>query len=172
MTRIVLLALVVGACSAPPTVAPSVPVTSAPADAEPSNPATTSRPVDTGDLADAVVAEATVDGRPLLVAVASTPEQRSRGLRGVSNLGDLDGMLFTWAGDTVSSSFTMADTVIPLDIAFFDLQGAFVDGFTMVPCTAAPCASYRASGDYAYALEVPAGSQPGIGPGSVFSGPG
>ena len=174
MTRIVLLlvvlVLVLGACSPAPTVASSVPASSAPADTEPPDPASTS--LDTGDLADVVVAEVTVDGRALLVAMASTPEQRSQGLRGVSDLGDLDGMLFTWGGDTVSSSFTMADTVIPLDIAFFDSQGAFVDGFTMVPCTAAPCASYRAADGYAYALEVPEASQPGSGPGSVLSIPG
>lgn len=68
----------------------------------------------------------------------------------------------------VTSRFTMQDTVIPLDITFFDDAGRFVDGFTMTPCETTPCASYAASGPYAYAVEVPAGSQPDIGAGSTL----
>ncbi len=81
-------------------------------------------------------------------------------------------MLFTWGGETVASRFTMADTVIPLDIAFFDADGGFVDGFTMTPCDEPPCPSYAAAAPYAYALESAAGTLTGIGPGSVlvFSG--
>jgi len=106
------------------------------------------------------------------VAVAATPEERSQGLRAVDDLGDLDGMLFTWGGDTVTSRFTMADTIIPLDISFFSTDGNYVDGFPMTPCSVADCPTYSAETGYAFALEVPAGSQPQIGSGSVleFSG--
>ncbi|MEX2278939.1 MAG: DUF192 domain-containing protein, partial [Acidimicrobiia bacterium] len=103
------------------------------------------------------------------VAVASTPTDRSQGLQGVSDLGDLDGMLFEWGGDTVTSRFTMANTLLPLDIFFFDADGRFVDGFSMVPCESDPCPLYAAAAAYAYAIEVPAGSQPTIGVGSVLS---
>lgn len=125
-------------------------------------------PSDTGELGPVSVGTVVVDGRELDVAVVSTPDDRSQGLRGVADLGELQGMLFTWGGETVSSRFTMADTVISLDIAFFDPDGGFVDGFTMIPCDETPCPSYAAAGPYAYALESPAGSLTGIGSGSVL----
>lgn len=123
----------------------------------------------TGDLTTPTVGAVTIDGRALDVAVASTAADRSQGLQEVSDLGDLDGMLFEWGGDTVTSRFTMGNTVIPLDIFFFDAEGRFVDGFTMVPCESDPCPLYVAAEAYAYAIEVPAGSQPGIDAGSVLS---
>lgn len=150
-----LLLLLVAACSTP-----SVPITS------------TTVIEATGDLVDPTVATVMIDGRPLDLAVASTADQRSQGLQAVSDLGDLDGMLFEWGGDTVTSRFTMGNTLISLDIFFFDTGGAFVDGFTMVPCESDPCPSYAAADAYAYAIEVPAGSQPAIGPGSTLSFPG
>lgn len=122
----------------------------------------------TGDLGDPVVRTVIVDDRELVVAVASFDLQRSQGLRGVADLGDLDGMLFEWGRDGVTSRFTMSDTLIDLDIAFFDSEGRFVDGFTMTPCQVEPCPLYAASAPYAYALETPAGSIPTIGPGSVL----
>jgi uncharacterized membrane protein (UPF0127 family) len=140
------------------------PATTAPATTAPDATA----PIDTGDLNDVSVATIVIDGRELDVAVVSTAGDRSQGLRGVSDLGALHGMLFTWGGETVSSRFTMADTVIPLDVAFFAASGEFVDGFTMVPCDEAPCPSYAAAGPYAYALESPAGTLPDIGPGSIL----
>lgn len=124
---------------------------------------------DTGDLGTVEVSVVTVDDQSLDVVVVSTPEARSQGLRAVDDLGDLDGMLFTWGGDTVTSRFTMEDTLISLDIAFFDVDGGFVDGFTMTPCETDPCPLYAASGPYAYALEVPAGTLPGVGVGSSLA---
>lgn len=158
---------------APPTASTGLPeTTTVPgATTSPDASATTSASVDTGDLGVVPVGTVVVDGVELIVAVAATAEARSQGLRGVGDLGDLDGMLFTWGGDTVTSRFTMQGTLIALDIAFFAADGAFVDGSTMTPCTAEPCPSYAAAGEYAYALEVPSGSQPGIGPGSILIPP-
>jgi uncharacterized protein len=157
--RIALLVVMVAGCSSPAL-----------------DPGTTgtagTTPLDTGDLGSVVVATVVVDGRDLDVAVVSTAGDRSQGLRGVTDLGALQGMLFSWGGETVASSFTMADTVIPLDIAFFDADGEYVDGFTMVPCAETPCPSYAATTPYAYALESPAGTLPDIGPGSVLVLPG
>jgi uncharacterized membrane protein (UPF0127 family) len=96
------------------------------------------------------------------VAVADTPAERFRGLRGVRDLGDLDGMLFVF--DTTSSSaFTMRDTLMPIDIAFFDSTGELVDRLEMVPCNSEPCPRYRASGSFRYALETDAGGFDGLG---------
>jgi uncharacterized membrane protein (UPF0127 family) len=127
---------------------------------------------DTGDLGVVEVITVTVDDAEATVAVASTSETRSRGLRGVTDLGDLDGMIFVWGGETVTSTFTMADTLIALDISFFDAEGRFVDGFTMSPCKTSNCPPYAAAGPFAYAIEVPAGSRPLPGPGSVLRLPG
>lgn len=124
---------------------------------------------DTGDLGAVEVSVVTVDDQALDVVVVSTPEARTQGLRAVDDLGDLDGMLFTWGGDTVTSRFTMEDTLISLDIAFFDADGQFVDGFTMPPCETEPCPLFAASAPYSYALEVPAGSLQGVGEGSSLS---
>jgi uncharacterized protein len=100
-----------------------------------------------------------LDGTNLLVAVADDSDERRQGLMGLEDLGDLDGMLFVFDVDT-ESGFWMKNTLIPLDIAFFDDEGVFVDGFRMEPCTADPCPSYRPGGSYRYALEMPAGTMP------------
>jgi len=98
----------------------------------------------------------TVGDRAMTVAVADTPEQRSQGLMGVTDLDGLDGMLFVFQTDS-SVGFWMKDTLIPLDIAFFTVDGEFVDRLTMEPCTADPCPTYRPVGPYRFALEAPAG---------------
>lgn len=113
--------------------------------------------VDTGDLVDPEVRTIVVDGRPLTVAWADTYATRTRGLMQVEDLGDLDGMLFDLGGTAVHT-FTMRNTLIPLDIVFFDRQGAGVGMLEMTPCRAEPCPGYAIDGPSAYALEVPAGS--------------
>lgn len=169
----ILAVLLLVACAAEPS-AGDVPASTPPSTAIPSTaPSTTVPPrsADTGDLDGATVTTVVVDGRELTVALAATAEERSQGLRLVDDLGDLDGMLFTWGGETVASRFTMEGTLIPLDIVFFAADGSFVDGFTMTPCSAAPCPSYAATAPYAYALETPAGSSPAFGPGSTLVPP-
>lgn len=165
MSRLLPLMVLLTACSAAP-----IPVTVVP-DPSPATSASPEPAPDTGDLGDADVVAVTLDGRTLIVAHASTAGDRAHGLRAVTDLGDLDGMLFSWGGETVTSRFNMFDTLIDLDIAFFDAAGAWVDGFPMVPCDTGDCPAYAASGPYAYALETPAGSQPTPGPDSVLSLP-
>ncbi len=115
------------------------------------------------DVPDQLEAFATafiqLDGDELLVAVADTVELRRQGLMLVEDLRDLDGMLFVFP-DPTNGGFWMKDTLIPLDIAFFDADGHFVDGFAMEPCTTADCPSYRPDGSYLYALEMPEGQMP------------
>jgi hypothetical protein len=100
-----------------------------------------------------------VDGEELFVAIADTPALRQQGLMFVEDLGDLDGMLFIFEQDG-SGGFWMKNTLIPLDIAYFDSAGTFVDGFLMEPCTTEDCPSYRPNGSYRYALEMAAGDMP------------
>lgn len=100
-----------------------------------------------------------LDGDELAVGVADTSDLRQHGLMFVENLGDLDGMVFVFEQDR-SGGFWMKDTLIPLDIAFFDSAGEFVDGFAMEPCQTADCPSYVPSGAYRYALEMAEGTMP------------
>lgn len=98
----------------------------------------------------------TIDERELYVAVAQTPVERSQGLMGVTDIGGLDGMLFVFQAES-NGGFWMKDTLIPLDIAFFDSDGGLVNVLTMEPCVADPCPSYLPGGPYRYAVEAPAG---------------
>jgi len=111
------------------------------------------------------ISKIAIDDRELAVAVATTPRQRSQGLMGVTDLGGLDGMLFVFQTES-TGGFWMKDTLIPLDIAFFDSDGVLVDEMTMEPCTADPCPSYRPGGSYRYAVEAPAGDLAFVVPGS------
>lgn len=138
------------------------------APAETSTTTTSPAPISTGDLGEVTTRLITVDDTELVVAVAATGAERSQGLRGVDDLGDLDGMLFSWGGEEVTSRFTMADTLISLDIAFFDANGVLVDAFRMTPCEGEDCPTYAAAAPYSYALETPAGHGPAVGPGSML----
>ena len=122
---------------------------------------------------DAVAAEITAaDGEVCAVCLwlAADPEQRGRGLMGVTDMGGADGMVFRFEGPS-TSAFWMRDTPMPLSIAFFDADGVFVSATDMAPCLdglPAACPRYRADGAYTSAIEVPAGRLPEllIGPGS------
>ncbi len=114
-------------------------------------------PVPTGDLDGFELGRIEVGDRGLQVALADTPGLRSRGLMGVTDLGEVDGMLFLFAEDT-DSGFWMKDTLISLDIAFFDGEGNLVEQMTMEPCVSDPCPLFRPGADYRYALEMPAGT--------------
>ncbi len=108
-----------------------------------------------------------IDNRDLTVAVADTPQARGRGLMGITDLGEFDGMLFVFDTD-VETGFWMKDTLIPLDIAFFDGDGLAVDRLRMEPCTANPCQTYNAASPYRYAVEALAGDLSFVGEGSVL----
>lgn len=107
-------------------------------------------------LADLEFSQAVLDSEELFVAIAATGAQRQQGLMHITDLGTLSGMVFVFEQDS-SGWFWMKNTLIPLDIAFFDADGRFVDGFVMEPCTTENCPTYRPSGSYRYALEMPAG---------------
>ncbi len=128
-------------------------------------PSAAAPPLDAAVAADltAFPVEALVVGeREWTVAVASTPELRVQGLRGVADLGDLDGMLFVFDAPT-TSAFTMLGTLMPIDIAFFDSDGVLVDRLQMVPCAPpGPCPSYRSSAPFRFALETEAGGFDGV----------
>lgn len=97
---------------------------------------------------------------------AETQEQRSRGLKGVTDLGGHDGMLFRWDDDT-AGNFVMIDTVTPLTITWWDADGGYVGGDDMAPCTEGDdgeCPRYNPGTSYRYAVEVVQGELPEAGP--------
>jgi len=111
-----------------------------------------------GEFSEARVA---VGSRCLRVLVASTPGQRTQGLREVTSLAPYDGMLFVNPAET-TARYTMAGTPTPLDVTFFSARGVPVDDARMTPCpqgTDATCPEYASKDPYRYALERPAGSQ-------------
>jgi uncharacterized membrane protein (UPF0127 family) len=120
-------------------------------------PAVTTSTVDTVPAADQLAdfgrSEALVGGEAWTVAIAATRQERARGLMGVTDFGDVDGMLFLFEGES-SGGFWMKDTLLPLDIAFFTADGVLVDVLSMVPCEEDPCPIYTPSGSYLFALET------------------
>ena len=88
----------------------------------------------------------------IVVEYAITPEQMERGLMGRNPV--KNGMLFLFA-DQSALHFWMKNTLVPLNIAFFDRNGRFVNALTMTPCTQDPCAVYDSAGPAQYALELP-----------------
>jgi uncharacterized membrane protein (UPF0127 family) len=106
-------------------------------------------------LEDSELREVSVGDKELLLAIADSPGLRATGLMFVEDLGDLDGMLFYWSHEA-SSGFWMKNTVIPLDIVWFDRSGEFVGRESMVPCPETPCPIYVPGEgvDYRYAIEA------------------
>ena len=99
----------------------------------------------------------------LRILVADTDSLRNQGLRGVTSLDPYDGMLFVNERDT-DARYTMAHTLIPLDITFFDRDGEPVGGTSMRPCpngTDATCPTYASERSYRLALERAAGAASG-----------
>lgn len=89
----------------------------------------------------------------LHIAVADSPDERSRGLQGVTDLGTDQGMAFLF-DEPSTSAFWMKDTLLPLSIAFWDSGGRIVGLMEMPPCRADPCPTYRPDASYVGAIEA------------------
>jgi len=104
--------------------------------------------------------------REYCVWLAETAEQRQQGLMGVTDadLGGRSAMLFRFPGDT-TSSFWMKDTVLPLSIAWYAVDGTLVSTADMDPCPAgtADCPVFDPGGRYRYAIEVAQGGLDRLG---------
>lgn len=86
--------------------------------------------------------------------IAERPESRRIGLMGVSDLPENTGMVFLWEAPH-QGSFHMLNTLIPLDIAFWDEDGRIVGIEQMQPCeTEPPCPTYGPEQPYIGAVEL------------------
>jgi uncharacterized membrane protein (UPF0127 family) len=93
----------------------------------------------------------------LKVELARTPAERERGLMNRRSLAAKAGMVFLYS-EAHRGGYWMKDTLIPLDIAFYDARGRILRIFTMQPCRRDPCRIYDPKVAYRAALEVNAGS--------------
>lgn len=92
----------------------------------------------------------------VLVEIADTPEERSRGLMYRDALQGNYGMLFVFETEAMHG-FWMKNTRIPLDGIWMDSQGKVVDVIRMLPCESDPCPVYTPRENALYVLEVNAG---------------
>lgn len=104
--------------------------------------------------------------------LADTAILHAKGMMEQSDFAGYAAMIFAFQTET-SGLFFMRNTRLPLSIAFFDNDGAFVSSADMDPCPdeVVDCPLYGADRPYRYALEAPKGALAGlgIGPGAVLS---
>ena len=91
------------------------------------------------------------------VQIAETADARSQGLMGVEQLSPSEGMVFLFETSS-KNGFWMKNTLIALDIAFWNEGMNIVDILQMEPCKEDPCPIYTPKAFYIGALEVEKGS--------------
>ena len=126
---------------------------------------------ETPAFATATVLIETDDGSKLLtVEVAENAEQRQLGLMHRKSLGADRGMVFVFFTPT-SGGFWMKNTLIPLSIAYFDVDGKILRIMDMDPCRRDPCETFNPGVEYMGALEVNQGAfeQWGVEEGDVIN---
>ncbi len=105
------------------------------------------------------------------VDLADTPEERARGLMFRESLPRMSGMLFVFPGER-PRSFWMRNTLVSLDIIYFDATGTWVS----VQAEAVPLdeTTLPSEGPAQYVLEINAGlaERFGMGPGTQMRHPG
>jgi uncharacterized membrane protein (UPF0127 family) len=84
----------------------------------------------------------------------------ARGLRGVDDLGSLDGMLFELppVQGPGGGGWWMLGVSMPLEIAYFDPEGRLIEVERMEPCPTEPCRIYSAPEPYRWVVETEVGT--------------
>lgn len=102
-------------------------------------------------------------GEHFSIELATNNTSREHGLMLRTTLAPDHGMLFVFS-DTAPRGFWMKNTLIPLDILYFDADRRLVSAQQDVPpCKADPCPIYPSTGPARYVLELSAGTARRIG---------
>jgi uncharacterized membrane protein (UPF0127 family) len=113
--------------------------------------------------AEASVPTVSLQGHRFTVEIADTTAEREHGLMDRTAMPPDHGMLFVFA-DAEPRTFWMKDTLIPLDILFFDSAHRLVTILQNVPpCKTNPCPTYPSTAPARYVLELNAGTAARIG---------
>ena len=105
----------------------------------------------------------TLHNQRFTAELATHEAARERGLMMRTSLAADHGMLFVFP-DTAPRGFWMKNTLIPLDILYFDADRRLVSVQRDVPpCKAASCPIYPSAGPARYVLELSAGTAKQIG---------
>lgn len=104
----------------------------------------------------AIILQAGDQEIPLTVEIADDENERERGLMNRTELPADQGMLFLFPTPAILS-FWMKNTLIPLDVLYFDADQNFINMQTMDPCTVDPCPTYSSTHLATSALELSSG---------------
>lgn len=117
----------------------------------------------TAPTAPAATSSVTLRGHSISVEIADTPAEQSHGLMDRTAMAADHGMLFVFP-DAEPRTFWMKNTLIPLDMLFFDDARRLVAIHERVPpCTADPCPLYASVEPARYVLELNAGTAARLG---------
>ncbi|HEX5961210.1 MAG TPA: DUF192 domain-containing protein [Rhodanobacteraceae bacterium] len=113
--------------------------------------------------APAATPSVTLAGHRFGVEIATTPAQQERGLMFRTAMPADHGMLFVFSDDE-PRTFWMKNTLIPLDMLFFDGAHRLVAvQQDAQPCEADPCKLYPSGAPARYVLELNAGTAARLG---------
>ncbi|HEX7369196.1 MAG TPA: DUF192 domain-containing protein [Rhodanobacteraceae bacterium] len=105
----------------------------------------------------------TLRGHRFSVEIASTPAEEAHGLMDRTSMPADHGMLFVFS-DSAPRTFWMKNTLIPLDMLFFNAAHKLVAiQADAQPCKADPCKLYPSNAPARYVLELNAGAAAKLG---------
>ena len=105
----------------------------------------------------------TLGGHSFSVEIAATSAEQAHGLMDRTSMPADHGMLFVFP-IAEPQTFWMKDTLIPLDMLFFDASHRLVTiRADVLPCKADPCPTYASTAPARYVLELKAGTAAKLG---------